>query len=78
MEPKTSAQQGRVLAASPCSAPEHVFGYRITLQSIGLTKAKAIAQAVRVLVTMMEEPHTNGYSCGSNDGNASAKLDVIP
>lgn len=53
-------------------------GFRVTLEAVGLTKAHAMAQAVRVLALMMEEAHTKGHSCGTINGNASAKLDVIP
>jgi hypothetical protein len=53
-------------------------GFRVTLEAVGLTKAHAMAQAVRVLALMMEEAHTKGHCCGTVNGNASAKLDVIP
>lgn len=53
-------------------------GFRVTLEAVGLTKAHAMAQAVRVIALMMEEAHTKGHSCGTINGNASAKLDAIP
>ena len=58
--------------ATPCS------GFRVTLEAVGLTKSIAMAHAVRVLALMMEEAHTKGHSCGTINGNASAKLDEIP
>lgn len=59
-------------SAADCS------GFRVTLEAVGLTKAHAMAHALRVLSMMMEEAHTKGHSCGTINGNASAKLDEIP
>lgn len=53
-------------------------GFRVTLEAVGLTKAHAMAHALRVLSLMMEEAHTKGHFCGTINGNASAKLDEIP
>jgi hypothetical protein len=50
----------------------------VTLEAVGLTKSIAMAHALRVLALMMEEAHTKGHSCGTINGNASAKLDEIP
>lgn len=63
---------GEHSGASACS------GFRVTLEAVGLTKAGAMAHALRVISMMMESAHTKGHTCGDINGNASAKLDVIP
>jgi len=68
---------GQGIAKGPLDAAA-CSGFRVTLEAVGLTKASAMAHAVRVLGLMMEEAHTKGHSCGTINGNASAKLDVIP
>jgi hypothetical protein len=72
METELEHETGEHSGASHCS------GFRVTLEAVGLTKAGAMAHALRVISMMMESAHTKGHSCGDINGNASAKLDVIP
>jgi hypothetical protein len=51
--------------------------FRVTVEAVGLTKAAAIAQALRLLALMAEEAHERGHSTGSTNGNATGKIEEV-
>ena len=57
--------------------PANTVGYRLTIEAVGLTKAIAAAQALRLMAHLVEDPTEKGHSTGSETGNASGKFDKI-
>ena len=52
-------------------------GYRLTIEAVGLRQSDAAAFALRLIGSMMQEPHNKGHGCGGELGNASGNWENL-
>ncbi len=49
--------------------------YRLNIEAVGMSRADAVAYALRLIGMMIQQAHTRGHSCGGETGNASGNWD---
>ena len=52
-------------------------GYRMKIESVGLSQSDAASYALRLIGSMMQQAHTKGHSCGGELGNASGNWENL-